>query len=346
VTLDAGFVARVDARLSAVMGAERARWSAVDAALEPLLAEAERLVASGGKRLRPRFCRWGWIAAGGDPGAVEPERIGAALELLHVGALLHDDVIDAAETRRGASAAHRTFAAEHARAGWAGETRRFGEGAAVLLGDIVFVMADGCLGSTTDEVRQLWHEMRLEVNVGQYLDLLGGARRERDPSSTRRICRYKSAKYTVERPLQLGAAAAGATDELLGVLSGYGVPLGEAFQMRDDVLGAFGDEIATGKPVGGDFVEGKPTPMLALAWQAADNVQRRVLHSVGDPDLSASAVADIRRVVVETGALAETERLIASLRDEAVAALDDPHVHDGVRVALVALADEVTIRRT
>ena len=346
MTLDAGFVARVDARLAAVTGAERARWSEVDAALGPLLAEAERLVSSGGKRLRPRFCLWGWMAAGGGADAVEPERIGAALELLHVGALLHDDVIDAAETRRGAPAAHRTFSAEHARAGWAGETRRFGEGAAVLLGDIVFAMADGCLGEATDGVRALWHEMRLEVNVGQYLDLLGGARRERDPSAARRICRYKSAKYTVERPLQLGAAAAGATDGLLGVLSGYGVPLGEAFQMRDDVLGAFGDEIDTGKPVGGDFVEGKPTPMLALAWQAADAAQREVLGTVGDPALTSAAVADIRRVVVETGALAETEHLITTLRDEAVAALDDPMVPGTVRSALVALADEVTIRRT
>ena len=127
---DAGFVARVDARLTSLVGAERSRWAGVDPALDTLLAEAERLVSSGGKRLRPRFCLWGWTAAGGATDAAEPERIGAALELLHAGALLHDDVIDAAETRRGAPAAHRTFSAGHADSGWAGETRRFGEGAA------------------------------------------------------------------------------------------------------------------------------------------------------------------------------------------------------------------------
>ncbi len=342
---DAGFVARVDARLTSLVDAERSRWADVDPALDPLIAEAERLVSSGGKRLRPRFCLWGWTAAGGATDAAEPERIGAALELLHAGALLHDDVIDSAETRRGSPAAHRTFSAGHADSGWAGETRRFGEGAAVLLGDIVFAMADACLGEVENPVRGLWHEMRLEVNVGQYLDLLGGARRERDPAAARRIGRYKTAKYTVERPLHLGAAAAGAGDALLAVLSAYGIPLGEAFQLRDDVLGAFGDEVDTGKPVGGDFVEGKPTPLLALAWQAADATQRRVLDTVGDPALTASAVADIRRVVVETGALAETERLIAALRAEAVAALGDPLLPADARDALASLAAEVTDRR-
>jgi geranylgeranyl diphosphate synthase type I len=194
----------------------------------------------------------------------------------------------------------------------------------------------------------VWNELRLEVNAGQYLDVAGTARGERSLEVAERICRLKSGKYTVERPLHLGALAASPARGagMLPALSAYGLPLGDAFQMRDDVLGAFGDEIDTGKPVGGDFVEGKPTPMLALAWQAADAAQREVLGTVGDPALTSAAVADIRRVVVETGALAETEHLITTLRDEAVAALDDPMVPGTVRSALVALADEVTIRRT
>lgn len=345
---DAGFVGRVDAHLAGLVATQRSRWARVDPALDPWLAEAERLVLSGGKRLRPRFCKWGWIAAGGNPDSVVPERLGAGLELLHVSALLHDDVIDDADTRRGAPAAHRTFTRLHETSGWAGEPRRFGEGAAVLLGDLVIVMAEECLADAGDTVREVWHEMRLEVNAGQYLDLLGGARRERDPDTARRICRYKSAKYTIERPLHLGALAAdaAAAQSLLPILSAYGIPLGEAFQMRDDILGAFGDEGDTGKPVGGDFVEGKPTPMLSLAWQSADASQRAVLGAVGRADLSLTEVVDIRRVVEDTGALAETERLIAALRDEAIAALDPRVVPAECHSALVAMADEVTIRRT
>lgn len=343
---DAEVVARVDAVLADTVRTQRAHWSAVDSDLDAVFTEIERLVLGGGKRLRPRFCHWGWVAAGGGAESSKQVRLGAAIELLHVCALFHDDVIDDAATRRGAPAAHRTFASAHAREQWAGESRRFGEGAAILIGDITFVMADMLMDGVSNEARSLWHELRLEVNVGQYLDVLGGARRERRLEVAERICRYKSAKYTVERPLHLGAFAA---DEAVGVriapmLSEYGVSLGEAFQMRDDVLGAFGDAGVTGKPVGGDFREGKPTPMLARAHAVADDVQRAVLDLVGTADLADSDVARIQQVVVDTGALVETERIISSLRDRAITALDPALLAGDSHRALVELAVAVTSR--
>ncbi len=240
-----------------------------------------RLVLSGGKRLRPAFCHWGFVGAGGAPDDRRIIDAGAALELMHAFALFHDDVMDDATSRRGTPTTHTVFAGMHATAGWAGESRRFGEGVAILVGDLAFVMADQLLLDAPRDAWVIWNELRTELNVGQLLDIVGSVRGDRRLDKAERICRYKSGKYTVERPLHLGAvlAAPERASELLPALSAYGLPLGDAFQMRDDVMGAFGDEAITGKPVGGDLHEGKPTPLLARAVAAATPAQRAVLDA-------------------------------------------------------------------
>jgi geranylgeranyl diphosphate synthase type I len=186
----------------------------------------------------------------------------------------------------------------------------------------------------------------MEMNIGQYLDTLGSARRERRIEIAERICRYKSAKYTIERPLHLGAVAANVEtgSALMPMLSAYGLPLGDAFQMRDDMLGAFGDSSITGKPVGGDFLEGKPTPMLARAYALASASQLKILDSIGTPGMSSGDVSAVQEVVSATGAVAEMELLIVSLRDEAVASLDKQMVRGGAYETLLELADAVTQR--
>ena len=160
---------------------------------------------------------------------------------------------------------------QHAAGGWSGESRRFGDGVAILVGDLAFVYADQLLVGISRRAWAIWNELRIELNVGQVLDIVGGVRNDRRLDKAERICRYKSGKYTIERPLHLGAvmAAPDRAAELLPALSAYGLPLGDAFQMRDDVMGAFGDPGVTGKPVGGDLREGKPTPLLARAVAAA-----------------------------------------------------------------------------
>ena len=339
-------VALVDAILADTIGAARSEWGSVSPHLTPVFEEIGALVLGGGKRLRPRFCHWGWVAAGGDPDDDSHARYGAAIELLHVTALFHDDVIDDAHTRRGRTTTHRLFMDVHADNGWAGDARRFGEGAAILFGDITYVLSDSLMDGLNPPARSVWHSLRLEMNVGQWLDTLGSARRDRDPIDAGLVCRMKSAKYTVERPLHLGALAADPSvgAELLPMLSAYGLPLGDAFQMRDDMLGAFGDESVTGKPVGGDFREGKPTPLLALAWSRADDVQRKVLDRVGDPALTAAQVADIQQVVVDTGAAAEIESRISGLASQAIGALDASRMAGRSYAALVDLVDVVTSR--
>lgn len=340
-------IAQVDQLLADVVQVELDRWEKVDPSLRTVFSEIEALVLGGGKRLRPQFSHWGWVAAGGDVDDPARVRIGAAIELLHVFALFHDDVIDDASTRRGHPTTHRRLSEQHGAEKMAGEARRFGEGAAILIGDITYVMSDQLMDGVSIEARRIWHELRMEMNIGQYLDTLGSANRERRIEAAERICRYKSAKYTIERPLHLGAFAADAQrgEALAPMLSSYGLPLGDAFQMRDDILGGFGDPQLTGKPVGGDFAEGKPTPMLARAYAAATASQLRVLDLVGSPLLSESDIADIQEVVTATGARDEMESLIATLRDEAIDSLDATVMHGDSYDALVELADTVT-RRT
>ncbi|CAB4640203.1 MAG: polyprenyl synthetase family protein [Actinobacteria bacterium] len=339
-------IARVDALLAQTLEENQQRWALLQQNLHVIFEEIQALVLGGGKRLRPQFSHWGWVAAGGDPADPESTHIGAAIELLHAAALFHDDVIDDADTRRSRQSTHKSFSENHFTNGWVGESRRYGEGSAILIGDITYVLSDSLTNSLSVEARLIWHDLRLEMNIGQYLDVLGSARQTREIAEADLICRMKSAKYTIERPLHLGAVAAdpGRGSALMPMLSAYGLPLGDAFQMRDDILGAFGDTAITGKPVGGDFREGKPTPLLARASAVANAQQAEVLNLVGAPDLSDEDIAKIQQVVTETGALQAMEDVISMNHAQAMQALKKSEMQGESFDALVHLADVVTQR--
>jgi geranylgeranyl diphosphate synthase type I len=338
--------ARVTDRVVRFVAVEGERWAALDDDLAGPFNEIRRMVEAGGKRLRPAFCHWGFVGAGGDPDDTRIVDIGAAFELMHAFALLHDDVMDDALSRRGAPTTHAIYADTHHRAGWSGESRRFGEGAAILVGDLAFVLADELMVGVPDPVWRMWNELRAELNIGQFLDIVGSARGERRVDRAERIARYKSGKYTIERPLHIGAllAAPERATSLLPQLSRYGLPLGDAFQMRDDVIGVFGDTAITGKPVGGDLLEGKPTPLLARAVAAATESQRTVLDRVGAADLDAAEIAAIQQVIVDTGALDELESAIERLSSEAIEALASIDITAVARDELAALAHFVVGR--
>jgi geranylgeranyl diphosphate synthase, type I len=337
---------RVERRLTELVDEERSRWAGLDEGLAAPFDSLASLLLSGGKRLRPAFCFWGFVGAGGDPDDQRAIDAGAAFELLHAFALFHDDVMDGSATRRGERTTHLVFADRHEEGAWIGEARRFGEGVAILVGDLAFVYADMLLHEAPWEAVAVWNELRVELNIGQYLDIVGTATAERHPDRAHRIARYKSGKYTVERPLHLGAllAAPERSAELIPALSAYGLPLGDAFQLRDDVLGAFGDTVLTGKPVGDDLREGKPTPLLALATGRATAAQAEVLRRVGAPDLSDREVAAIQDVLVATGALAELEAEIEQLAEVAVQALPAAGLIPEAEQALVDLAHYVAWR--
>lgn len=334
---------RVEHRLRVLLDAERARWVDLDPSLGEPLDALRDLVLAGGKRIRPAFCHWGFVGAGGDPDDLAVVETGAAFEMLQGFALIHDDVLDGSAVRRGAATVHRRFIARHADAEWMGEQRRFGEGAAILIGDLALVYADLLLPAGIAALTELWNELRIELTLGQYLDLHGTASGRNERALARTIARYKSGKYSIERPLQVGIALGGRPD-LVEPSSRYGDPLGEAFQLRDDVLGVFGDAARTGKPVGDDLREGKPTLLLAAARDQADEGQRRVLAQVGDPHLDAEAVAAIQTVLGDTGAVAEVEGRISDLATEATEALPLIGLADPAVRALHDLAEFVVAR--
>ena len=295
--------------------------------LAPLSDALVEFLASG-KRLRPAFAYWGWRGAGGAD-CEEAVHAAASLELLQACALIHDDVMDGSDTRRGLPSAHRRFATVHRGNRWLGSSDAFGVGAAILLGDLCLSWADELLltsGLSTDALKRgkaVYDVMRTELMAGQYLDLREQAHGGGSVESALQVVRYKSAKYTIERPLHLGGALAGASDELMAAYTHYGLPLGEAFQLRDDILGVFGDPDETGKPAGDDLREGKRTVLIALAVQRANPrdaaiVQRRL----GDPALDADGIAELRHIITETGALHEVETMINSFAQDALSALD------------------------
>jgi geranylgeranyl diphosphate synthase type I len=336
--------AGAEKRLSAFLGAERRRWVGVDPDLAAVVDAVADLVDAGGKRLRPACCHWAYVGAGGDPFDPAVADAGAALELLHAFALLHDDVMDGSATRRGRPAAYRSFIEAHQHGDWRGEARRFGEGAAVLAGDLAFAWSDELLVDAPIEARRVWGELRVELALGQYLDVLGAARGSSSPEQALRTLRYKSGKYTIERPLHLGAALAGRYEELAEPLSAVGLPLGDAFQLRDDLLGAFGDEEATGKPVGDDLREGKPTLLHAVAVTRANGATAEALARYGTDDLDDEDIAAIQEALVACGAVAEIEGLVTSLCAEADAAIDALPFDDDVKAALHEVAAVATHR--
>jgi geranylgeranyl diphosphate synthase type I len=341
---------RVHKLVAAFLDGEQVVLRAVSEDLSPL-ADAIIELLQGGKRLRPAFCYWGWRGAGGDDGE-EIVTAAAALELFHASALIHDDVMDGSDIRRGRPSAHRRLATLHRDAGWAGSADAFGMSAAILLGDMCLNWTDQLLHESglplaaLARARPVFDVMRTEVMAGQYLDLLEQARGGESAERAMRVLRFKSAKYTVERPLHLGAALAGGGPEISAAYSAYGLPLGAAFQLRDDILGVFGDPAETGKPAGDDLREGKRTVLIATALARASEQQAEIVRRhLGDPALTAEGIAEMREVIVETGALAESERLIEELTGQALAALAEAPVAEPARDVLAELAVAATRRR-
>ncbi|MCP2265893.1 polyprenyl synthetase family protein [Promicromonospora thailandica] len=358
--LDAeGLRADVDAAVSAHLALLGAEVSAISPSARAMVDEATGLL-TGGKRLRAAFCYWSFRAHGGsaspdDPARVAAVRVGAALELFQAAALLHDDVMDNSDTRRGRPTAHRAFAAEHAASGWAGEPDRFGDAAAILLGDLVLLAAQRELSAAlaplpadvAEPVRARFDAMQSEVVVGQYLDVLvqaepWGDDPAADEERARRVLRAKTASYSAAAPLAMGALLAGRGAEAAAGIEAAGLPLGEAFQLRDDVLGVFGDPAVTGKPAGDDLREGKRTVIVARTLAMLPDphgAEATALGAaLGDQALTDEDVERVRGIIVGSGALDAVEHLIDDLAVRAHALLDLADLSEPGRGVLTDLA--------
>jgi len=350
---------RVDAVLDGFLREQEGLWHTPER--RPVLDTLRRFVLGGGKRLRPAFCHLGWQSARPSPGTADDAAIvaGAALELFHCFALIHDDLIDGSALRRGEPSVHERFAVDHARR-WGracrpGEAAHVGRSIALLCGDLCASWSD-LLFSRCDTppgrlraARELFATARAEAIAGEYLDLIshlpGTTGGRHAVARAVEVARLKTARYTVTRPLQIGAALAGGDPRLLRGYLAVGDPLGEAYQLRDDVLGVFGDPQATGKAGLDDLRQGRLTVLLGLAFANADDGQLRTLRSlIGDPGLDAAGADTVRSIVVECGALAATERRIRRDQEAALNALAALDLPDDVRAALTRLAEAVTQR--
>jgi len=332
------------------------------------LSDLLEVMLGGGKRLRAAFAYWAWRAHGGSPGegagGSGPQggaiiEIGAALELFQAAALFHDDVIDRSDRRRGHPTAHVVLAADHRAAGWEGSAPHHGTAGAILLGDLALVAAGTEISGAAAQlppqdghrVRALWDEMATTVTAGQFLDVQAQAVPwGRDPAAdelrAREVILAKTASYSAELPLAMGAATAGASDTAVASMRAFGRTLGEAFQLRDDVLGVFGDPEQTGKPAGDDVREGKRTLLLARAAVRADPGQRALIaQRLGRADLSAADVDQVREVLVTTGALDSVEERITELYETALRQLAQAELTSVGRASLEELA-AATVQRS
>ncbi|MEV0703128.1 polyprenyl synthetase family protein [Saccharopolyspora sp. NPDC050389] len=358
VVVETDLPGQVQRTLTDYLQTRSAEAAALDPAFAAAVAELNGFVLGGGKRIRPTFAWWGWRAAGGPadgPAAQAMLRAASALELLQACALVHDDLIDESDTRRGNPTVHRKFEQIHRESGFSGAGTQFGRAAAVLLGDLALSWADDLLHSAGIPPEALaralrpWRAMRTEVLAGQYLDVLGQFRGDETPQAALRICQLKAASYTIQRPLELGAEAAGAGPDALQALRRFGSDIGVAFQLRDDLLGVFGDPGVTGKPAGDDLREGKRTVLIAEAVAAAreqaDRPALDLLRDVlGDPELDADRVQQARQVLTRLGAVEAVEKRITDLTGSAMLALHAAGLAEPAASRLAELAIAVTDR--
>jgi len=348
--IDVALPQNVEEALTTYLASRRASGEAMDPSFASAVDALSDFVLGGGKRIRPTYAWWGWRAAGGDPdGELADEVLTAvsSLELIQACALIHDDLMDASSVRRGKPTVHIAFGARHREQGWLGSSERFGMSAAVLIGDIALAWADDMLfaaGLPAEVLRRMsepWRDMRTEMLAGQYLDVLTQAQGDSSADAALRIDRLKTAAYTVERPLHMGAAMAGGSPELIAGLRSFGADIGVAFQLRDDLLGVFGDPEVTGKPAGDDLAEGKRTLLVALGMQFGADILDIAL---GRPDLDLDTVEEVRRALVKVGAVDAVEERIEELTKSALAALDAAPVAEPAATKLADLAISSTKR--
>lgn len=300
----------------------------ISPALETVGVALSEFILDSGKRLRPIFAYAGYLSTGREPDEASITAM-ASLELLQACALIHDDVMDRSDTRRGNPAIHRRFENHHTSNGFSGSASLYGDAAAILIGDLALVWADqmfhqaGCETGKFLAALAIHDEMRVELMAGQFLDVHEQGQRDYSTDRSLNIARFKSGKYTIERPLHFGAALAGGSKELQSALSEFGLPLGEAFQLRDDLLGVFGNPDVTGKPAGDDLREGKRTVLVAMTDESLTPVQRERFYQLfGNPELNQGEIDELRHMITASGALHRCEELIQHLTSRSLSALD------------------------
>jgi len=320
--------------------------------LEPVASQLRAFLLDGGKRFRPLLGAMGAIAVTGEEPSAPIIKAVSSLEFLHACALIHDDLMDGSDTRRAKPSMHRQFEEMHRRATLAGVSENYGQASAILLGDLALIWSDQILHQAgldwEDLIRVLpiFDELRVELMAGQYLDVYEQSLATQDANRSLKVASYKSGKYSIERPLHFGATIRGGSAELIHDLSSFGIPIGEAFQLRDDLLGVFGDPDETGKPAGDDLREGKRTVLIALAIEGSDQSARAELARIGDPALDANQITRVREIIISSGAVAKVEEMISERALRARQALASELIAPEAKGLLEQMAQLALVRKS
>lgn len=352
----------VDAQLKEYLSRSQEEFSHIGPLVGGAITVLRDFIVKGGKRVRPTFA-WAGIRAALEGGGGSSPTSGmdqgailnalSAFEFIQACALIHDDIIDRSDTRRGFPTAHRTFESKHRERGWLGSSEHYGVSQAILIGDLAFAWADdlyngsGLSTTALQRARPAWRAMRTEVIAGQILDIALEANGSEDVADSFSVIKYKTASYTVARPLHIGAALAGANEQTQTMLRNVGQDIGEAFQLRDDQLGVFGDPEVTGKPSGDDLRTGKRTTLINEALQRGDESQVAALREgLGKGEKSEEAdIERLRDIIYDTGAQAEVEKLIEARTQRAIESLRAGGLGADITAELTQLAEELTHRR-
>jgi len=353
----ANWVSRVNEHITTILENQRATLSHLGNDVTAFTDFAGVMLA-GGKRFRAQFCAMGYSCASAElPSSLWD--VAAGLEIFHAAALAHDDIMDKSDTRRGIPAAHRFFESGHRDSGWAGNAEHFGVSSALLFGDFLLALSDLAVArgfrdhadrDASFAARLEFDQMRLDVTAGQYLDIVEEnawptVAPEDAITRAQTVLTYKSAKYSIEAPLVIGASLAGANEATIQTLRAFAVPLGNAFQLRDDILGAFGDPAVTGKPVGDDLSEGKRTVLIAMAMRGLGQTEREALNAeLGSSALSVEDISRIQSQLESTGARAAVEKMIDDEFNRAMSAITESSLSTENKAMLRALGERVVVR--
>ena len=355
--LDASwFRAKLQDRLQTFMDQYLQRATTISEAATPLVSSIAKLL-EGGKRLRALLAWWGWQGAGGDADDARIIDAGVSLELFQAAALIHDDVLDRSDTRRGQPSVHKAFEALHSNEQWAQDGEHFGTSAAILAGDLALGLSEEVFSTTADATafatpaREAFHTMRFEVMTGQYLDIHAEANIPDDPTTAlnhaRTVLQYKSAHYSAVWPFEIGGLLAGADETTLRSYREFSLPLGLAFQLGDDLLGVFGDSQRTGKPSGDDLLEGKRTELIAHALNNLDAEKAQIVNNfLMRPQESPHQVADIQQLIESSGAKATVETEIRRLGEQTYTTLEQLQLPDSVKAGLEDLVSGLLGRQS
>lgn len=342
------FRSRFDPILAAFLAKETEAARIIRPELAELLRVSSEFIMAGGKRLRPAFTYFGYKAIGGmDDMAILKAAV--PMELVHAGALVHDDVMDNSNIRRGKPTVHKVFEKN-----WGSAAT--GTATAIVAGDQILALADRAFSEYPyfdgrfQDARRVFDQMTVEINYGQYLDVIGNLMGLVDEDWVVKVMRFKTAGYTVEKPLLTGAILAEANSRQQEALSGYGIPLGIAFQIRDDILGMFGNEAEVKKPVDSDLKEGKKTLLVVhtvgeLEKQHREEDRKRFFEILGNQELSKEDYEWVQDLMTNTGALEYCENQVAALTDQAKQSLVGEDFEPGAKKYLLGIADYLVARR-